>query len=213
MLLVGAIISLAALPLFIVHLERHSASEIASVKLKYDSSTARPTTPKEVASSPYEKLLLHSETTLSTTALSSPSSTLAAGAASSNTKSISMIEPLDARPSMPKDATQTHFVNQSDHAGDEVPAGKRSVHQEPAHDNGSRHVHVIFSTDCSTFQHWQAIVLYYSARAAGQQGPLTRIASGCTATEQDALKSMHAEMSSQFRVHFTPVSHIVRMHT
>jgi hypothetical protein len=64
---------------------------------------------------------------------------------------------------------------------------------------------VIFSTDCSPFQHWQSVVVYYSARAAGQQGPLTRIASGCAAEEQNALRAMHAELSPQFRVHFTPV--------
>ena len=78
----------------------------------------------------------------------------------------------------------------------------------PAADEGareaSRGVHVLFSTDCSPFQNWQAVVLFYSAAAAGQRGPLTRIASGCSAEEQASLAAMHAELSPQFRVHFTP---------
>jgi hypothetical protein len=65
-------------------------------------------------------------------------------------------------------------------------------------------VHVIFSTDCSAFQNWQSIVVYYSAEAVGQPGPVTRIASGCAEEEQRVLREMHRRLSPQFRVHFTP---------
>eukprot|EP00614_Pseudopedinella_elastica_P019425 CAMPEP_0172653240 /NCGR_PEP_ID=MMETSP1068-20121228/243725_1 /TAXON_ID=35684 /ORGANISM="Pseudopedinella elastica, Strain CCMP716" /LENGTH=610 /DNA_ID=CAMNT_0013467669 /DNA_START=141 /DNA_END=1973 /DNA_ORIENTATION=- len=85
--------------------------------------------------------------------------------------------------------------------GQNTASGARGSSQ----DNGSSHVHVIFSTDCSAFQNWQSVVLFYSARAAGQRGPLTRIASGCTAEEKSALRALHAALGSpQFRAHFTP---------
>ena len=43
----------------------------------------------------------------------------------------------------------------------------------------SARVHVVFSTDCTAFQHWQALVLLQTAASAGQRGRATRIVSGC----------------------------------
>eukprot|EP00613_Pedinella_sp_CCMP2098_P077813 CAMPEP_0171934422 /NCGR_PEP_ID=MMETSP0993-20121228/32004_1 /TAXON_ID=483369 /ORGANISM="non described non described, Strain CCMP2098" /LENGTH=532 /DNA_ID=CAMNT_0012575125 /DNA_START=203 /DNA_END=1801 /DNA_ORIENTATION=+ len=84
-------------------------------------------------------------------------------------------------------------------------------------------VHVVFSTDCSTFQNWQSIVLFYSAAAVGQPGPVTRIASGCSEPDQIAVLRMHSKLdfsrnhpsrsssstsnkriATSFHVHFTP---------
>lgn len=66
-------------------------------------------------------------------------------------------------------------------------------------------VHVIFSTDCSAFQNWQSIVMYYSSDAVAQPGPITRIASGCSDSEQSVLLEMHRKLSRpNFRIHFTP---------
>lgn len=69
-------------------------------------------------------------------------------------------------------------------------------------------VHIVFSTDCSGYQHWQSIALWYAAQSAGHPGPVTRIASGCSKGEDR--RRIAAEWSqidggkNQFRVHFTP---------
>jgi hypothetical protein len=70
--------------------------------------------------------------------------------------------------------------------------------------DGSDEFHVIFSTDCSAYQHWQSIVCFYSAARVGQRGTITRIASGCTAQEEADVRDLHSRLPRQFRVHFTP---------
>lgn len=42
--------------------------------------------------------------------------------------------------------------------------------------NDNYKMHIIFSTDCSAYQDWQSIVLFYSARTVKQPSPITRIA-------------------------------------
>ena len=71
---------------------------------------------------------------------------------------------------------------------------------------GETEVHLIFSTDCSPYQHWQSINVWYSARAVGQRGPVTRIASGCTAEEARKVSAEWLEIdpSGTFRAHFAP---------
>jgi len=73
-----------------------------------------------------------------------------------------------------------------------------------ASSSSSSDMHVVFSTDCSPYQNWQSILLFYSSLAVGQPGLLTRIASGCSEMEVAALRTMHAHMPPHFRVHFTP---------
>lgn len=92
--------------------------------------------------------------------------------------------------------------------------------------------HVIFSTDCSAFQDWQSILAFLSAESVGHkvgspvhapplpqrphpadllpallQGPITRIASGCTEEQEAWLRGTYAKLDqgrNQFRVHVTP---------
>ena len=54
---------------------------------------------------------------------------------------------------------------------------------------GDDHAHVVFSTDCSGYQHWQSIASYYSLRRAGHAGRITRVASGCSEIEEDRIRS------------------------
>ena len=82
--------------------------------------------------------------------------------------------------------------------------GQQSFGRTTGAQPSSANVHIIFSTDCSPFQNWQSVVVYYSAAAVGQEGPITRIASGCSEEEQESLRKMHQDLSPQFRVHFTP---------
>lgn len=51
--------------------------------------------------------------------------------------------------------------------------------------------HLIFSTDCSRYQHWQAYLLFHSAFKVKQPGTVTRIVSGCSEEEGKAEKSWH----------------------
>mmetsp|Transcript_18288 Transcript_18288/g.39529 ORF Transcript_18288/g.39529 Transcript_18288/m.39529 type:complete len:546 (+) Transcript_18288:265-1902(+) len=74
----------------------------------------------------------------------------------------------------------------------------------------SKDVHVVFSTDCSGYQHWQSIVSYYSLRRAGHMGPITRIVSGCSSLSQEEAirtefhKIQRRSVNHQLRLHFTP---------
>lgn len=72
-----------------------------------------------------------------------------------------------------------------------------------------RMYHLIFSTDCSEFQHWQSYLLFHSALKVQQPGTVTRIASGCTDDEKIRLQEWHKEhissvMGERFMIHFTP---------
>jgi peptidyl serine alpha-galactosyltransferase len=58
---------------------------------------------------------------------------------------------------------------------------------ERDHD-GTRY-HLVFSTDCSSYQHWQSYLVYYTAMKVRQPGHVTRIASGCSDEEAEAMKS------------------------
>ena len=64
--------------------------------------------------------------------------------------------------------------------------------------------HIVFSTGCSEFQDWQSIGVYSSAEAVGQRGVITRIASGCTPTQEAAITHAMAHLPRWARVHFAP---------
>jgi hypothetical protein len=65
-------------------------------------------------------------------------------------------------------------------------------------------IHVVFSTDCKPFQDWQSLVVFQGAVNVGQQGPVTRIASGCDADKQAALTELYKKLYPQYSAHFTP---------
>lgn len=65
-------------------------------------------------------------------------------------------------------------------------------------------MHIVFSTDCTFFQDWQTLLVFYSAQQAHQQGDITRIASGCPPAKQRELKELYNKLFPQYRVHFTP---------
>lgn len=69
-------------------------------------------------------------------------------------------------------------------------------------------LHVLVTTGCSQLQHWQSYVFFYNAWKAGQQGIITRIASGCNETEALRIRERHRheirQMSTRFRLHLTP---------
>jgi hypothetical protein len=69
-------------------------------------------------------------------------------------------------------------------------------------------IHVVFSTDCSPYQHWQSYQLFLSALKIRQPGRITRIASGCTEEEKISIRQWHDEhiaiLSKRFGLHLTP---------
>lgn len=75
-------------------------------------------------------------------------------------------------------------------------------------DKAGRRYHVIFSTDCSPYQHWQSYLVYFTAMQVQQPGHVTRIASGCNATEAQAMTEWFADdiqfMSKRFHLQLTP---------
>jgi len=81
-------------------------------------------------------------------------------------------------------------------------------------DNASKDVHIVFSTDCSGYQHWQSLASYYSFRRAGHLGPVTRIVSGCRPEQEEEIRAefykiQHRNSNNnnndhQLRLHFTP---------
>lgn len=70
--------------------------------------------------------------------------------------------------------------------------------------SGITDIHVIFSTDCSPYQDWQSLVMFYSATAVGQKGPVTRIASGCDDEKKETLTALYKKLYPKYHVHFTP---------
>lgn len=69
-------------------------------------------------------------------------------------------------------------------------------------------LHIVFSTDCSPYQHWQSYQLFLSALKIRQPGRITRIASGCTEEEETNIKKWFDEhiaiLSTRFGLHLTP---------
>lgn len=70
-------------------------------------------------------------------------------------------------------------------------------------------LHIIFSTDCGSFQHWQSYLFFHAALKVQQPGYVTRIASGCTDEGLKEEREWHRQhiqsmMSDRFRIHFTP---------
>jgi hypothetical protein len=68
--------------------------------------------------------------------------------------------------------------------------------------------HVVFSTDCSPYQHWQSYLVFYTAMKVHQPGHVTRIASGCDDDEAAAMTTWFERevqyMSKRFHLQLTP---------
>lgn len=70
--------------------------------------------------------------------------------------------------------------------------------------SNDNNMHIIFSTDCKPFMDYQTLVLFYSAVAVGQKGPVTRIVSGCSKEKEKELTTLYKKLFPQYHVHFTP---------
>lgn len=98
------------------------------------------------------------------------------------------------------------------HEGQETPKQSSAERDSQKEDKSSTTpepgYHVVFSTDCSSFQRWQSYLLFYSAHKVHQPGIVTRIASGCNRDEEEREKTFHEmisnTMSHSFKLHLTP---------
>jgi hypothetical protein len=70
---------------------------------------------------------------------------------------------------------------------------------ETAEKMGGKPVHIVFSTGCNAYQHWQSEVLKSSAWRVGQRGPMTQIVVGCDVDRmaQAEVLSMDARTSAE----------------
>ena len=90
-----------------------------------------------------------------------------------------------------------------------LPTSPHNSPNDPDYDLSQQQYHIIFSTGCSDKQHWQSYILFHSILTSGQQGHVTRIASGCTEEEEEALKHIHNTQmepmgNGKFHLHLTP---------
>eukprot|EP00903_Cladosiphon_okamuranus_P016249 g14987.t1 len=56
---------------------------------------------------------------------------------------------------------------------------------------GEDDIHVVFSSDCTNYQAWQAVVLFHSAILSGHTGPITQLISGCSDEEEEEISARH----------------------
>jgi hypothetical protein len=73
----------------------------------------------------------------------------------------------------------------------------------------SRQYHMVFSTSCDPFQDWQSLAFFYFAHRVQQPGHITRIVSGCTPEQAQALQTIHKQKiaplnPNYFHLHVTP---------
>jgi hypothetical protein len=58
-------------------------------------------------------------------------------------------------------------------------------------------IYTVFSTDCNPSQNWESYLLFFSAMQVRQSGFITRIASGCTEEQKQAVKTWHLAVSKR----------------
>lgn len=91
-----------------------------------------------------------------------------------------------ARPSMAREATVNRTTLELSPKDETNVIGNddfnATYHQLPAK------YHTVFSTGCSLYQDWQSYIFFYSALQSGQEGHITRIASGCEGKNKSELE-------------------------
>lgn len=73
-----------------------------------------------------------------------------------------------------------------------------------ASDDGK--LHVVFSSGCNYFQHWQAENVLASAFNVGQRGRITRIVSGCHDVSAESIGHRHQTFPSGLNDHLVPLA-------
>jgi len=85
-----------------------------------------------------------------------------------------------------------------------------TIQEDEELETDSDHVryHLVFSTDCTPYQHWQSYLVYFTAMSVKQPGHVTRIASGCNDEEAIDMQNWFdkdvAPLSKRFHLQMTP---------
>ena len=111
-----------------------------------------------------------------------------------------------------KHTAETQSIQQEQHSAQQQQKPLQSTIEEKKDyfRTHSSPYHIIFSSGCSTFQDWQSYVFFYHVLLSGQEGHVTRIASGCSSsTEEKSLHDIFAEEIESMRpgyhhLHLTP---------
>jgi hypothetical protein len=87
--------------------------------------------------------------------------------------------------------------------------------KKPTFVDDSRHVddgrlHIVFSSGCNQFQHWQAELLLATAHAVGQRGRITRIVSGCHDKSAETAKHTHQAFPKGKGDHLVPMNMLLK---
>ncbi|GBG26236.1 Peptidyl serine alpha-galactosyltransferase [Hondaea fermentalgiana] len=98
------------------------------------------------------------------------------------------------RAPLTQEKTHANVFSTSDQAvNDAYPVGfarvPRLVHGPRHPDDGK--LHIIFSSGCNYFQHWQSELLLATAKLVGQRGRITRIVSGCHDRSAETIQHRH----------------------
>lgn len=66
--------------------------------------------------------------------------------------------------------------------------------------------HIVFSTGCNAFQDWQSWAFLYQIYRSGQEGDVTRVASGCDKESEAVIRSQMQQLptAERFHLHVTP---------
>ena len=70
-------------------------------------------------------------------------------------------------------------------------------------------IHIVFSTSCNEFQHWQTEVLLNTAKRVGQRGKITHIVVGCEEREDAGMAGKQRILTHAAGVADNIVSHAV----
>jgi len=116
--------------------------------------------------------------------------------------------PIIKEPVVKEIQTTSHIVKEvksASHTVQEI----RTISQASLKAEDGHIYHMIFSTDCSAYQHWQSYLFFHAAMKVKQPGHVTRIASGCQDGELEKERLWHEEhiqsrMNDRFHIHFTP---------
>jgi hypothetical protein len=103
---------------------------------------------------------------------------------------------------------QQHQEEEERTVEDDGPIDRNEIPTTTAFKQGYSKYHTVFSTGCSTYQDWQSYVFFYHVMQSGQEGHVTRIASGCTGKD---LRDIHSifdkeikSMTPNHHLHLTP---------
>lgn len=132
-----------------------------------------------------------------------PSSTSSSSASGSTGKTV-VFQKFVASQTLPPSTLAILSQAHNNLRTDNTDANQVDITPSKTASTSSDRMHIVFSTDCTFFQDWQTLLLFYSAQKAHQPGDITRIASGCSPDKQRELTELYQKLFPRYHAHFTP---------